>query len=124
MCECVCVCIDRFSISLFLFKKNTQSRSASPYSSGIPLLDPSLVLERGCTGVCLCLGRSVSVADPGFPKGGPTPGEGVKTYYFAKFCYKLHYNERIWTEGLRPWYPLWIRHCVFCVLLRLGRKRN
>ena len=39
----------------------------------------------------------LSVADPGFPRGGaPTP-RGGPTYDFAKFSQKLHEIERIWT---------------------------
>ena len=38
----------------------------------------------------------MSVADPGFPRGGgANPREGP-TYDFAKFFQKLHESERIW----------------------------
>ena len=40
----------------------------------------------------------ISVADPGFPRGGGanSPG-GVPTYDFVKISQKLHEIERIWT---------------------------
>ena len=43
---------------------------------------------------------TISVADPGFPRGGGanSPG-GAPTYNFAKFSPKLHEIERIWTPG-------------------------
>ena len=48
----------------------------------------------------------LSVADPGFPRGGGanSPG-GMPTYNFAKISQKLHEIERIWTPrggGARP----------------------
>ena len=46
----------------------------------------------------------MSVADPGFPRGGGanSPG-GAPTYDFAKFSQKLHEIERIWIpRGARP----------------------
>ena len=49
---------------------------------------------------CVKLICTLSVADPGFPRGGGTnpPGE-APTYNFAKFSQKLHEIERIWTLG-------------------------
>ena len=44
----------------------------------------------------------ISVADPGFPRGGGANspgGGGAPTYDFAKFSQKLHEIERIWTRG-------------------------
>ena len=45
----------------------------------------------------------LSVADPGFPRGGgtnsPRGGGGAPTYHFAKFSQKLHEIERIWAPG-------------------------
>ena len=43
---------------------------------------------------------AISVADPGFPRGGGanSPG-GAPTYDFAKFSQKLHEIERIWAPG-------------------------
>ena len=45
---------------------------------------------------------TMSVADPGFPRGGGanSPG-GAPTYDFDKFSQKLHEIERIWTGGGR-----------------------
>ena len=42
----------------------------------------------------------LSLADPGFSRGGGanSPG-GAPTYDFAKFSQKLHDIERIWTGG-------------------------
>ena len=41
---------------------------------------------------------SMSVADPGFPRGGGANSpEGAPTYNFAKISQKLHEIERIWT---------------------------
>ena len=38
----------------------------------------------------------LSVADPGFPRGGGTnPKGGAPTYYLANFSRKLHENEEI-----------------------------
>ena len=44
----------------------------------------------------------ISVADPGFPKGGGTNsrGGGAPTYDVAKFSQKLHEIKRIWTPGV------------------------
>ena len=40
----------------------------------------------------LCL----TVADPGFPRGGgANPGGGAPTYYLVNFSQKLHENEEI-----------------------------
>ena len=53
----------------------------------------------------------LSVADPGFPRGGGTNsprggGGGAPTYHFAKFSQKLHEIERIWARGgARPSRP-------------------
>ena len=49
----------------------------------------------------------VSVADPGFPRGGDANSQGgVSTYDFARFSQKLHEIERIWTpEGGTPHAP-------------------
>ena len=48
----------------------------------------------------------MSVADPGFPRGGGanSPGGGAPTHNLAKFSQKLHEIERIWTPrgGARP----------------------
>ena len=47
--------------------------------------------------------QSLSVADPGFSRGG---ANSQNCYYFSHFCRKLHENERIWTPGGgggRPW---------------------
>ena len=43
----------------------------------------------------------LSVADPGFPRGGGTnsPQGGAPTYHFARFSQKLHEIERIWAPG-------------------------
>ena len=42
----------------------------------------------------------LSVADPGFPRGGDAnPPGGVPTHDFAKCSQKLHEIERIWTPG-------------------------
>ena len=47
--------------------------------------------------------KYLTVADPGFPRGGgtncPGGGGGAPTYDFAKFPQKLHEIERIWTPG-------------------------
>ena len=39
----------------------------------------------------------ISVADPGFPRGGGAnpKGGGAPTYYLANFSWKLHENEEI-----------------------------
>ena len=34
-----------------------------------------------------------------FPDGGATPNFGVKNYYLARFCQKLHESARNWTES-------------------------
>ena len=39
----------------------------------------------------------ISVADPGFPRGGGANSPGAPTYDFANFPPKLHGIERIWT---------------------------
>ena len=45
---------------------------------------------------------SLSVADPGFPRGGGTnPKGGAPTYYLANFSRKLHENEEILGRGGR-----------------------
>ena len=43
----------------------------------------------------------LTVADPGFPRGGASPCE-APTYEFAKFPPKMHEIERIWTRRGRP----------------------
>ena len=65
----------------------------------------------------------MSVADPGFPRGGGanSPG-GAPTYDFAKFSQKVHEIERIRTPGgARPSHPpldpplyvtVWIRNYI------------
>ena len=47
----------------------------------------------------------MTVADPGFPRGGGANSPGVSTYDFAKISQKLHEIERIWTLGGRPLRP-------------------
>ena len=44
------------------------------------------------------------MADLEFPRrGAPTPEFGTKTYYFKRFlCWKLHENERNWSERSVP----------------------
>ena len=45
-------------------------------------------------------GGSLSVADPGFPRGGgANPKGGVPTYYLVNFSRKLHENEEILGRG-------------------------
>ena len=39
----------------------------------------------------------ISVADPGFPRGGAPTLRGAPTYDVSKFPQKLHEIERIWT---------------------------
>ena len=53
--------------------------------------------------------QSNSVADPGFPKWGPT-------YFLANFSRKLHEHFKNWTKvkGVHPQHlPPWIRQCNF-----------
>ena len=50
----------------------------------------------------------MSLADPGFPRGGGRNSPGAPTYDFVKFSQKLHEFERIWTPpggGARPSRP-------------------
>ena len=57
---------------------------------------------------------SLSVADPGFPRGGGANSPGGATYEFVEFSQKLHEIERIWTPGGRvPCAPL--RSATVCV---------
>ena len=51
--------------------------------------------------------KALSVADPGFPRGGSAnPKGGVPTYYLANFSRKLHENEEILGRGgARPSRP-------------------
>ena len=39
----------------------------------------------------------ISVADPGFPRGGGANSPGAPKYDVSKFSQKLHEIERIWT---------------------------
>ena len=52
----------------------------------------------------------VTVADPGFPRGGGAnpKGRGAPAYYLANFSRKLHENEEIWGQrgGRVPRAPL------------------
>ena len=51
---------------------------------------------------------SISVADPGFPRGGgANPKGGRPTYYLANFSRKLHENEEILGQrrGAHPLRP-------------------
>ena len=59
------------------------------------------VLKRFILVLSLCW--IISVADPGFPRGGGanSPG-GTPTYDFAKCSQKLHEIERIWSRGGGP----------------------
>ena len=44
----------------------------------------------------------LSVADPGFPRGGgANPKGGAPTYYLANLCQKMHENEEILGQGGR-----------------------
>ena len=68
--------------------------------------------------------HAVSVADPGFPRGGGAnfPEGGAPTYEFAKFSQKLHEIERFWTPRggagpSRPPSPLDPPLTVFCKYL-------
>ena len=60
---------------------------------------------------------NISVADPEFLRGEPTPKGGIKSYYSTIFSQKLHENERIGRRGglasLAPPPPTPIRQCIF-----------
>ena len=47
----------------------------------------------------------MTVADPGFPRGGGANSPGAPTYDFAKISQKLYEIERILTLGGRPLRP-------------------
>ena len=66
---------------------------------------------------------SLSVADPGFPRGGGanSPG-GAPTYDFAKISQTLHEIERIWTRGASL-VPPYIRHCLSITRIQLIFKQ-
>ena len=48
----------------------------------------------------------LTVADPGFLRGGASTLQGATPYDFAKFPQKLHEIQRIWTGGRVPHAPL------------------
>ena len=41
----------------------------------------------------------ITVADPGFPRGGDANSPGGRQIRFVKISQKLHEYERIWTPG-------------------------